>query len=697
MDSQAIQAQMAQLSASLHAHNHAYYVLNQPLISDYEFDTLLKELETLELAHPNLADPNSPTKRVGGDLTKKFETKKHRFPMLSLSNSYSEQDIIDWAERCQKTLQEASEFVCELKYDGVAIGIQYLDGKLNQALTRGDGEQGEDVTTNVRTIRSVPLNLHGAFPSDFEIRGEIFMPQHNFALLNQQREAQGEALFANPRNTAAGTLKLLDSKEVAKRGLDCFLYGVHGLSNQVLGHYEAVQEAKAWGFKVPDPAKRMIEKTNSIDGIMDFIHYWDAQRAHLPFDIDGVVLKVNSYAQQTELGLTAKSPRWAIAYKFKTQQVETLLESVHYQVGRTGAITPVAYLQPVQLGGTTVKRASLHNADQIQKLDLCAGDTVQVEKGGEIIPKIVGVNLNLRKSENRISFIEHCPECGTLLERQEGEAQHYCPNELGCRPQVTGKILHFISRKALNIDGLGEETVEMMYAKGLIKNSLDLYALTFDQLLSLERMAEKSANNLLQSIAASKAIPFERVLFGLGIRFVGETVAKKLAQAFGTMEALQAATLEELLLVDEIGDKIAQSLLAYLSNPSQQAYIAGLKAVGLQLEATQKTLTSNLLEGKICVISGTFEAFSRDELKELIELNGGKLGSSVSAKTHFLIAGANMGPAKLQKATDLGVTLLSENDFIKMISQWVKQVFGSKQKALLWSGLTKTSNKCVLL
>ena len=669
MDNQAIQAKMAQLSASLHAHNHAYYVLNQPLISDYEFDILLKELETLESQHPSFTDPNSPTKRVGGDLTKKFETKKHRFPMLSLSNSYSEQDIIDWAERCQKALQEASEFVCELKYDGVAIGIQYQNGQLSLALTRGDGEQGEDVTTNVRTIRSVPLNLHGAFPSDFEIRGEIFMTQHNFVLLNQQREAQGEALFANPRNTAAGTLKLLDSKEVAKRGLDCYLYGVHGLSNQVLGHFEAVQQAKSWGFKVPDPAQRMIEKTNSIDGIMDFIHYWDNQRAHLPFDIDGVVLKVNSYAQQTELGLTAKSPRWAIAYKFKTQQVETLLEAVHYQVGRTGAITPVAYLQPVQLGGTTVKRASLHNADQIQKLDLCVGDTVQVEKGGEIIPKIVGVNLNLRKSENRVAFIAHCPECGSVLERQEGEAQHYCPNELGCRPQVTGKILHFISRKALNIDGLGEETVEMMYAKGLIKNSLDLYSLTFDQLLSLERMAEKSANNLLQSIAASKAIPFERVLFGLGIRFVGETVAKKLAQAFGTMEALQAATLEELLLVDEIGDKIAQSLLAYLSNPSQQAYIAGLKAVGLQLEATQKTLTSNLLEGKICVISGTFEAFSRDELKELIELNGGKLGSSVSAKTHFLIAGANMGPAKLQKATDLGVTLLSENDFIKMISQ----------------------------
>lgn len=669
MDSQAIQAQMAQLSTTLHAHNHAYYVLNQPLISDYEFDILLKELEKLESQYPSFTDPNSPTKRVGGDLTKKFETKKHRFPMLSLSNSYSEQDIIDWAERCQKTLQEASEFVCELKYDGVAIGMHYQNGQLQLALTRGDGEQGEDVTTNVRTIRSVPLNLLHNFPSDFEIRGEIFMPQQKFDLLNQQRQLQGEALFANPRNTAAGTLKLLDSKEVAKRGLDCYLYGVHGLNNQALGHFEAVQEAKSWGFKVPDPALRMIEKTNSIEGIMDFIHYWDTQRAYLPFDIDGVVLKVNSFAQQTELGLTAKSPRWAIAYKFKTQQVETVLEAVTFQVGRTGAVTPVANLKPVQLGGTTVKRASLHNADQIQKLDLCVGDTVKVEKGGEIIPKIVGVNLSLRQSETRISFTETCPECGALLARQEGEAQHYCPNEMGCNPQVTGKILHFISRKALNIDGLGEETVEMMYVKGLIKNPLDLYSLTFDQLLSMDRMAEKSANNLLKSIAASKSVPFERVLFGLGIRFVGETVAKKLAQAFTNIEALQAATIEELLLVDEIGDKIAQSIVAYFSNISQQTYVAGLRSVGLQLEAAKKTLTSNVLEGKTCVISGTFEAFSRDELKELIELNGGKLGSSVSAKTHFLIAGANMGPAKLQKATDLGVNLLSENEFIKMISQ----------------------------
>lgn len=669
MDQVQVQAKMKQLAAALHAHNQAYYVQNNPQISDYEFDMLLKELEILEQQYPQFVDPNSPTRRVGGDLTKKFETKKHRFPMLSLSNSYSEEEIIEWAERCQKALQEASEFVCELKYDGVAIGMHYQDGQLQLALTRGDGEQGEDVTTNVRTIRTVPLALQGEFPLDFEIRGEIFMPQQNFAALNQQREAQGEPLFANPRNTASGTLKLLDSKEVAKRGLDCYLYGVHGLQNQAVGHFEAVQEAKAWGFKVPDPNLRMIEKTNSIDGIMNFIHYWDVQRANLPFDIDGVVIKVNSFAQQAELGLTAKSPRWAIAYKFKTQQVETLLESVVFQVGRTGAITPVANLKPVQLGGTTVKRASLHNADQIQKLDLCLNDTVQVEKGGEIIPKIVGVNIGLRQTEQRIPFITHCPECAALLVRQDGEAQHYCPNEAGCRPQVTGKIMHFISRKALNIDGLGEETVELMFAKNLIKNPLDLYSLSFDQLLSLDRMAEKSANNLLQAIAASKAVPFERVLFGLGIRFVGETVAKKLAQAFRHIDALQAASLDDLLQVDEIGDKIAHSIIAYFSNPINCAHIAGLKTMGLQLEAVQKSLNSNVLEGKTCVISGTFETFSRDELKELIELNGGKLGSSVSAKTHFLIAGANMGPAKLQKATDLGVTLLSENDFIKMISQ----------------------------
>lgn len=669
MDLQAIKAKMAALSAELHLHNHAYYVLNEPQISDYEFDMLLKELEQLEKTHPSLIDPNSPTRRVGGDITKKFEAKAHRFPMLSLSNSYSEQEIIDWAERCQKALGEASEFVCELKYDGVAIGIQYQDGALVQALTRGDGQQGEEVTTNVRTIRSIPLKLNENAPSDFEIRGEIFMPQQNFQALNEQRAAANEALFANPRNTASGTLKLLDSKEVAKRGLDCYLYGVHGIQNLSSGHFEAVQKAKEWGFKVPDPKLRMIEKTTTIDGIMDFIQFWDTQRHSLPFDIDGVVLKVNSFEQQEQLGLTAKSPRWAIAYKFKTQQVETILESVSYQVGRTGAITPVANLKPVQLGGTTVKRASLHNADQIQKLDLCLSDTVQVEKGGEIIPKIVGVNLALRTTEERISFIEHCPECGSGLIRQEGEAQHYCPNEQSCPPQVTGKILHFIGRKALNIDGLGEETVELMFAKQMIKSPLDLYHLTFDQLLSLDRMAEKSANNLLQSITASKQTPFERVLFGLGIRFVGETVAKKLAQAFKTMSALSTASLEALLLVDEIGEKIAQSILAYFGNQENLNLLEGLQAAGLQFEVLQKELQSTILEGKTCVISGTFETFSRDEIKDLVELNGGKIGSSVSAKTNYLIAGANMGPAKLQKATDLGVTLLSENEFIKLISQ----------------------------
>jgi len=669
MENSAIAAQIKALREALHAHNHAYYVLNSPTISDFEFDTLLKQLEGLEQQYPTFADPNSPTKRVGGDLTKKFQTHKHRFPMLSLSNSYSEQDIIDWAERCQKILGESSEFVCELKYDGVAIGIQYLDGKLQQALTRGDGEQGEDVTANVRTIRTVPIVLDKSVPVDFEIRGEIFMPQQNFEALNAQREAQGEVLFANPRNTASGTLKLLDSKEVAKRGLDCYLYGVYGLKSEALGHYQAVMLAKEWGFKVPDPSKRMIEKTNSIAGIMDFIHYWDQQRSQLPFDIDGVVLKVNSYEQQDLLGLTAKSPRWAIAYKYKTQQVETLLESVSFQVGRTGAITPVANLKPVQLGGTTVKRASLHNADQIQKLDLCELDTVQVEKGGEIIPKIVGVNLALRQRQQRIVFIEHCPECDTPLARQEGEAQHYCPNDTSCKPQVTGKIMHFISRKALNIDGLGEETVELMYSRNLIKNPLDLYQLTFDQLLTLDRMAEKSANNLLQSIAASKEVPFERVLFGLGIRFVGETVAKKLVQAFGTITRLAEASLEELLTVEEIGEKIAQSILVYFSQEANLDLLRGLQQLGLQFECAQKTLDSTILAGKTCVISGTFETFSRDELKELIERNGGKLGSSVSAKTHFLIAGANMGPSKLQKATDLGVTLLTENEFIQLISQ----------------------------
>ncbi|MEN9700619.1 MAG: hypothetical protein RLZZ301_1817 [Bacteroidota bacterium] len=667
MEAHQIQEQMRALETQLHAHNHAYYVANAPQISDYEFDQLLKSLETLEAQYPEWVSETSPTKRVGGDLTKKFETKAHRFPMLSLANTYSEAEIAEWELRCEKLLGVKPTYVCELKYDGVAIGMRYTNGQFVEALTRGDGEKGEVVTTNVKTIRTVPMQLQGVFPSDFEIRGEIFLPHAQFEKLNHEREAAGEALFANPRNTASGTLKLLDSKEVAKRGLDCYLYGLYGLSEASAGHYESVMQAATWGFKIPSSAERMIFKTNSIEGIMDFIHYWDLQRAQLPFDIDGVVIKVNDYQQQRQLGFTAKSPRWAIAYKFKAQRVETLLESVSFQVGRTGAITPVANLQPVQLGGTTVKRASLHNADQIEKLDLHQRDTVEVEKGGEIIPKIVGVNLQKRQSTKRIDFIRQCPECQTTLQREEGEAQHYCPNERACPPQVKGKLIHFISRKALNIDGLGEETIELMYDNSLVKSPLDFYSLHFDQLLLLDRMAEKSANKLLQSIAASKTVPFERVLFGLGIRFVGETVAKKLAAAFRSMEALQKATLEELLEVEEIGEKIAQSLLYYFQDSTNLALIEGLKTAGLQFVSEQKALQSAVLEGKTLVVSGTFETFSRDELKELIELHGGKVGSSVSAKTHYLIAGANMGPAKLKKATDLGVQLLSEDELIKLI------------------------------
>lgn len=669
MDNLEIQTKIEQLRKDLNDHNYAYYVLNTPTISDYNFDILLKELEALEEQYPQFADSNSPTKRVGGDLTKKFQTQKHSSPMLSLANSYSQEEIIEWVARCQKILGESSEFVCELKYDGVAIAIQYRNGQLFQALTRGDGEKGEDVTINVRTIRSIPLTLKGDFPLNFEIRGEIFMPKKRFEELNKIRELQGEGLFANPRNTASGTLKMLDSREVASRGLDCYLYGIQGFQSSEKGHYQTVLLAKNWGFKVPDYAKRMIEKTTNIEGVMDFIDYWSHNKFHLPFEIDGVVLKVNDYAQQQLLGITAKSPRWAIAYKFKTERVETLLNSVSFQVGRTGAITPVANLAPVQLGGTTVKRASLHNADQIEKLDLCQGDVVLVEKGGEIIPKIVGVNTSLRKSQIRIPFIENCPQCNTLLIRKEGEAQHYCPNELGCPTQLKGKIMHFISRMALNIDGLGEETVELMFDKQLIKNPLDLYSLRFDQIISLDRMAEKSANNLLKSIELSKKIPFERVLFGMGIRYVGQTVAKKLAKAFQNIESLQDADLEQLLAVEEIGEKIAHSILNYFEQAHHIELIRGLQKEGLQFELEEKSKDSNKLEGKSCVISGTFETFSREEIKELIERNGGKLASSVSSKTDYLVAGSNIGPSKMQKATDLGVTLLSENQFIQLISQ----------------------------
>ncbi len=669
MNSILAKAEIDRLVNLLNHHNSLYYVQNSQEISDYDFDQLLKKLEQLEQEFPEHASENSPTKRVGGDLTKKFQAVSHRYPMLSLSNTYSEEEIIDWENRIKKSINEGIEYVCELKYDGVAIGIRYEHGQLTAAVTRGDGEKGELVTKNVRTIRTIPLQLQNDFPDDFEIRGEIFMPLEQFQLLNQEREEAGEALYANPRNTASGTLKSLDSKVVADRKLDCYLYGLYGLNDLQAGHFESVLKAKEWGFRIPSPEKRFIEKMNSIDGIMEFIHYWNEERNNLPFDIDGIVIKVNSYDQQRKLGFTAKSPRWAIAYKFKTNQVETILESVTYQVGRTGAITPVANLTPVQLGGTTVKRASLHNADQIEKLDLYLGDVVQVEKGGEIIPKIVGVNLSLRSTMEKVHFIEHCPECHELLVRKEGEAHHYCPNESACPPQVKGKIAHFISRKAMNIDGLGEETIEVLYAQGFIRDISDLYTLTFDQLIDLERIGEKSANNLLKGVNASKDIPFERVLFGLGIRFIGETVAKKLAQAFENMDALMQANYDELIEVEEIGEKIAISVLHYFQDSTNLALIRRLQEIGLSFETIKKEQASAILDGKVLVVSGTFEAFSRDEIKELIERNGGKVGSSVSNKTDYLIAGANMGPAKLKTASNLGVAMISENEFIKLISK----------------------------
>lgn len=666
---QALQ-EVESLTAQIHKYNQLYYVENNSEISDYDFDQLLKRLEELEANYPEFAFENSPTKRVGGDLTKKFESVVHRFPMLSLSNTYSEEEIFDWENRLKKISNESLEYVCELKYDGVAIGIRYENGQLSKAVTRGDGTQGEDVTINVRTIRTIPLQLTGDFPSDFEIRGEIFMPLDRFQKLNEERELNQEQLFANPRNTASGTLKMQDSKIVAERGLDSFLYGVYGNDLPIETHFDAVQKASRWGFKVPLMRERFIEKTNTIDGIMDFIHYWDQQRQHLPFEIDGVVIKVNNYQQQQQLGFTAKSPRWAIAYKFKTERVETVLESVDYQVGRTGAVTPVANLKSVQLGGTTVKRASLHNSDQIEKLNLHLLDTVYVEKGGEIIPKIVGVNLEKRLANaEKIEFISHCPECHSLLTKRDGEAQHFCINELVCPPQLKGKIEHFIARKGMNIDGLGAETVDLLFEKGLVRSVADLYDLNFDQLVSLDRMADKSANNLLQGLKASVEVPFERVLFALGIRFVGETVAKKLAKYFKNIESIQSASYDELIQVDEIGERIAISVQQFFSDAANLNIINRLKEVGLQFSIVEKEGVTALLEGKSFVVSGVFTSFSRDEIKELIEMNGGKNVSAISAKTDFVLAGENMGPAKLKKAESLGITILTEDAFIQLLKQ----------------------------
>jgi len=669
MNSKTTADRAAELRLALHAHNHAYYVLNAPVISDFDFDMQLRELQQLEADFPELADLSSPTQRVGGDITERFEKVKHRFPMLSLGNTYSMDELREWEARIKKIVDGIFHFVCELKYDGVAIGIRYQQGKLYKAVTRGDGEVGEDVTKNVKTIASIPLLLQGDFPEDFEIRGEIFLPLAAFEALNARRREQGEELYMNPRNTASGTLKLQDSAVVAERKLDCFLYGLYGDELSADSHLGNMEAARAWGFKVPATTKRQIELCSDMTGIESFISYWDHHRHDLPFEIDGVVIKVNEYAAQEELGFTAKSPRWATSYKFKAERVATLLEKVTYQVGRTGAITPVANLTPVALAGTTVKRASLHNADQIEKLDLREGDTVFVEKGGEIIPKVVGFDEALRPvSSKPLRYATQCPECGSQLVRNDDEAQHYCPNAAGCPPQIKGRITHFISRKAMNIDGLGSETVEQMVDAGMVINMANLYQLDKAALLRMDRMAEKSANNLLSGLEASKSVAFERVLFALGIRFVGETVAKKLARHFRAVDSLAAATLEELIAVDEIGERIAQSILAYFADSANRAIVSDLRAAGLQFaveEAAQPVGTA--LAGKSFVISGVFATLSRDELKVLIEQNGGKVLSAVSGNANFVVAGEGMGPSKREKAEKFGITILSENEFLEML------------------------------
>ena len=659
-----------ELSDLLHHYNYLYYVKNESAVSDYEFDQLLKELEGLEQQFPSLADENSPTKRVGGDITKNFETVKHKYPMLSLSNTYSKEEIVEWEERIKKTIESDIEYVCELKYDGVAIGIRYVNGIFHSAVTRGDGTQGELISPNVRTIKAIPLKLSAPYPDDFEIRGEIFMPLQEFEKLNEERKKNELALFANPRNTASGTLKLQDSGIVAERNLDCFLYGLYQDRAEQTNHFDAVSFAGEMGFKIPRLEEKMISKVSNVDGILDFISYWDEKRKDLPFEIDGIVIKVNSYRQQEELGYTAKSPRWAISFKFKTERVETQLQSVSYQVGRTGAITPVANLEPVYLGGTTVKRASLHNAEQMEKLDLHEGDYVFVEKGGEIIPKIVDVNEDKRAEGARvIQFIAYCPACSSVLVKEDGEAQHYCLNEKACPPQVKGKIEHFISRRAMNIDGLGAETIDALVEAGFIRNISDLYSLSYEQLLSMDRMADKSVRNLLDGLEASKAMPFEKVLFGLGIRFVGETVSKKLAKAFKSIDAIISASYDALVETDEIGEKIALSISNHFKDQDNVDLIQQLKLAGLCFEKEDEGMDSELLAGLSIVISGTFNQYSRDEIKKMIEMNGGKNSSSISKKTSILVAGENMGPSKLKKASDLNIEIINEEEFLNRIKK----------------------------
>lgn len=655
------------LREELHQHNYNYYVLNAPVISDREFDMLMKELQDLESKHPEHFDENSPSMRVGSDINKDFTQVQHKYPMLSLGNTYSEADVKDFYERVRKALNEPFEICCEMKFDGTSISLTYENGKLVRAVTRGDGVQGDDVTDNVKTIRTIPLVLKGdGYPKEFEIRGEILMPWNVFEELNREREAREEPLFANPRNAASGTLKLQNSAAVAARHLDAYLYYLLGDNLPCDGHYENLQEAARWGFKVSD----ITRKVQTLEEVFEFINYWDVERKNLPVATDGIVLKVNSLRQQRNLDYTAKSPRWAIAYKFQAEQALTRLHTVSYQVGRTGAITPVANLDPVQLSGTVVKRASLHNADIIQSLDLHINDMVYVEKGGEIIPKITGVDITQRQPDSqKVTFITHCPECGSPLVRYEDEAAHYCTNETACPPQIKGKIEHFISRRAMNIEGLGPETVDQFYQHGLIHNAADLYELTEDQLIGLERMGKKSAQNIIQGIEQSKQVPFERVLFALGIRFVGETVAKKLAKAMHSIDKLAAATLDELIQLDEIGGKIAQSILNYFANEANRDLIEHLRRAGVQLALTEETLSAQTdkLKGMSIVISGVFAKHSRDEYKQMIEQNGGKNVGSISSKTSFILAGENMGPSKLEKAQKLGVRIIDENEFLQML------------------------------
>ena len=665
--SNSIAEQIEALRKELRIHNYNYYVLDNPTISDFEFDMKLKELEALEQQYPEFFDVNSPTQRVGGAVTKNFQTRTHVSRMYSLDNSYSKEDLYDWEKRMLKILGvDTLNYTCELKYDGASINLTYSEGKLVSAVTRGDGFEGDDVTTNIKTIKSVPLVLKQPFVENFQIRGEIVLPLKGFQKMNEERIAAGEEPYRNPRNTASGSLKLQDSSEVAKRPLDCLLYHLVSDVNPNTTHYQTLENARNLGFKVPGE----IEECASIEEVFKYIEKWDMNRHKLPYETDGIVVKVNSLAHQEELGYTAKAPRWAIAYKFKAEQVSTILNEITYQVGRTGAITPVANLEPVELAGTIVKRASLHNADQIAKLDVRIGDEVYVEKGGEIIPKIVGVNLASRPEYSEMTrYIENCPDCGTALVRTEGDAKHYCPNEFGCPTQITGRIQHFISRKAMNIDGLGSETVELLFKQGLIYNYADLYELREEQITPLERMAEKSAQNMVAGIEASKQVPFEKVLFALGIRYVGETVAKKLAKHFKSIDNLFNATFEELIAVDEIGDKIAESVVDFSSDLSNIQLIDRLKSYGVQLEISQDALehTSVKFEGKAFVVSGVFSIFSRNELKKSIEDNGGKVTSSISKKTSYVVAGENMGPSKLAKAESLGIPIISEHEYQSML------------------------------